>query len=424
MEKRGVPTVVVVGKGFENAARSFARAYKLPDLRLHIVDDTVAHQGGEKLNQIAQDSIDSIASEWSRGAREEAAPNGGAQAQESVFALDGDFAAANWQLLDRGVTDGLPVILPTPELVERFVAASGRRGDEVIARLMPRMADATVERIAANVVMAGCKPEMMPILVAAVKAMENESFSINHVLTTAHTLFPLVVVNGPIAKEVGMTDGRDLTPKGWHPSASIGRAVRLILNNCASDMETRGAFCQGHLAKVADAITENIEQSPWEPLHVERGFRESDSVVTVLTVEPIQMVDDHSALTAQGILGTFGTALACSGNRPMFGRTQHMLIFCPAHAQKVAQEGFDKKLIRDFIYEVYRMPVHSFPPESRERWSDWKKKFYGTNTMENASIPVVEDKEDLLIMVHGGPGPNSLFAPGAINHQPVSQKVE
>ena len=235
----------MVGKGFENAARSFARAYKLPDLRLHIVDDTVAHQGGEKLNQIAQDSIDSIASEWSRGAREEAAPNGGAQAQESVFALDGDFAAANWQLLDRGVTDGLPVILPTPELVERFVAASGRRGDEVIARLMPRMADATVERIAANVVMAGCKPEMMPILVAAVKAMENESFSINHVLTTAHTLFPLVVVNGPIAKEVGMTDGRDLTPKGWHPSASIGRAVRLILNNCASDMETRGAFCQG-----------------------------------------------------------------------------------------------------------------------------------------------------------------------------------
>ncbi|MFQ5894075.1 MAG: hypothetical protein ACE5H5_07145, partial [Nitrospinota bacterium] len=318
----------------------------------------------------------------------------------------------------------LPVIPPTRELVERFVAASGRRGGEVVARLMPRMADATVERIAANAVMAGCAPEVMPILIAVVKAMEDEAFCINHVVTTAHTLFPLIVVNGPIAKEVGMSDGRDLTAKGWRPNATVARAVRLILFNCASDLESRGATCQGHLAKIADAITENVEQSPWEPLHVERGFRESEGVVTVFTGEPIQMVDDHSAVTAQGILGTFGTALASSGNRPMFGKAQHMLIFGPAHANKVAQGGFDKRLVREFLYEVYRIPVHAFPPESRERWSDRKRMFYGPNTMEMATVPVVEDKEDLLIVVHGGAGPNSLFVPGVINPRAVSRKVE
>ena len=135
------------------------------------------------------------------------------------------------------------------------------------------------------------------------------------------------------------------------------------------------------------------------------GYRPTDNVVTVMSVEPLQMVDDHSALTAQGVLANFGSQMATSGNRPMFGPAQHVLIFGPAHANKVAQGGFDRKLIRRFIYEVYRIPVHQFPPESRERWSALKKTLYGANTMENATVPVVEDINDIFIMVHGGAGP-------------------
>ena len=415
----------MVARDFEKAARAYARAYRwTPDFRLHLLDNTVAHESGEGLRRIALESAGPIAAEWRRAIREDDAPRGGALAQEPALAIPGDFIEVNRELLERGVTDGLPVIPPILPLVERFAAAAGRPGAEVIARYMPRLADITVERIAANAVMAGCTPEMMPILVAIVRAMEEEDFRVHHVLTTAHTMSPLIVVNGPIAKEVGMSDGRDLTGKGWFPNAVLGRAVRLILYNCAADLDNRGAYCQAHLGKVAEAITENVEQSPWEPLHVERGFRESDSVVTILGIEPMQMVDDQSAVTAQGILGTFGTALASSGNRPMFARSSHMLLFCPAHAQKVAQGGFDKKLVRDFLYEVYRIPVHAFPPEARERWSPWKKKFFGENTMENATIPVVEDKEDLLVAVHGGAGPNSIFAPGLVNHSPVSRKIE
>jgi hypothetical protein len=327
-------------------------------------------------------------------------------------------------LLEMGLTDGLPIVPPTPNLVEKYVAASGRNGNEIIARLMPLMGDITIERIAANAVMAGCAPEVMPILITVVQAMGAEEYRINHVVTTAHTLFPLIVVSGPIAKEVGMSDGRDLSGGGWRPNATIARAVRLIMYNCMSEPGVHGATCQGHLGKVADAITENIEQSPWEPIHVEMGFRESDSVVTVMTVEPIQMVDDHSALSAQGILANFGSQVATSGNRPVFGPAQHMLIFGPAHANKVAQGGFDKQMIRRFIYEVYRIPVNEFPPESRERWSDWKKMLYGTNTMENATVPVVEDINDILIMVHGGAGPNSFFAPGINDHKSITRKIE
>jgi hypothetical protein len=413
-----------VGKGFEKAARSFGRAYKLPELRLLLVDDTVAHQGGSELVQLAASGVDLVVGEWTS----ESPKLNGSDSSDSKwtpsFDVEGGYLEANQMLLEMGLTDGLPIVPPTPNLVEKYVAASGRNGNEIIARLMPLMGDITIERIAANAVMAGCAPEVMPILITVVQAMGAEDYRINHVVTTAHTLFPLIVVSGPIAKEVGMSDGRDLSGGGWRPNATIARAVRLIMYNCMSEPGVHGTTCQGHLGKVADAITENIEQSPWEPIHVEMGFRESDSVVTVMTVEPIQMVDDHSALSAQGILANFGSQMATSGNRPVFGPAQHMLIFGPAHANKVAQGGFDKQMIRRFIYEVYRIPVNEFPPESRERWSAWKKMLYGTNTMENATVPVVEDINDILIMVHGGAGPNSFFAPGINDHKSITRKIE
>jgi hypothetical protein len=373
---------------------------------------------------MATRSVEQVIEQWIDGTARADGTSSPTTQWNSIIAVDGDFLAANRLLLARGLTDGLPVIPPLPALVAEFVAASGRNGDEVIARLMPLMGDITVERIAANAVMAGCNPEVMPILIAVVQAMGAEEYRVNHVVTTAHTLFPLIVVGGPIAKAVGMSDGRDLSAEGWRPNATIARAVRLIMYNCMSLPGVHGATCQGHLGKVADAITENIEQSPWPPIHVEMGYRAADNVVTVMSVEPMQMVDDHSALSAQGVLANFGAQMATSGNRPMFGPAQHMLIFGPAHANKVAQGGFDRKLIRRFIYEVYRIPVNQFPPESRERWSRWKKMLYGTNTVENATIPVVEDIDDIMIMVHGGAGPNSFFAPGINNHRSVTRRIE
>ena len=373
---------------------------------------------------MATESVDRVLSAWTA---QGASPGVSSLANSDwtpLITISGDFLDANRVLFDRGLTDGLPIFPPTPKLVERFVAASARPGSEIIARLMPLMGDITVERIAANAVMAGCPPNVMPILITVVQAMAAEEYRVNHVVTTAHTLFPLIVVGGPIAKEIGMSDGRDLSAEGWRPNATIARAVRLIMYNCMSLPGVHGATCQGHLGKIADAVTENIEQSPWEPFHVEMGYQPTDNVVTVLTVEPPQMVDDHSALTAQGVLANFGSQMATTGNRPMFGPAQHMLIFGPAHANKVAQGGFDRDMIRRFIYEVYRIPVHQFPPESRERWSTWKKMLYGSNTMENATVPVVEDINDIFIMCHGGAGPNSFFAPGINRHRSVTRKIE
>lgn len=414
----------MVGKGFEKAARSYAKAYKLAAPRLLLLDDTLAHQGGEALAEMAAASVERVIAEWAdKGhGRGDATPS--ASDWTPRLRIDGDFLDANRVLLEQGLTDGLPVIPPLPGLVDQFVAASGRSASEVIARLMPLMGDITVERIAANAVMAGCRPNVMPVLVTVVQAMAAEEYRINHVVTTAHTLFPLVVVGGPIAREVGMSDGRDLSAEGWRPNATIARAVRLIMYNCMSLPGVHGAACQGHFGKIADALAENLEQSPWPPIHVEMGYRATDNVVTVMSVEPPQVVDDTSALSAQGVLANFGAQMATSGNRPVFGPTQHMLIFGPAHANKVAQGGFDRKLIRRFIYEVYRIPVHQFPPESRERWSDWKKLLYGSNTMEHATLAVVEDIDDIFIMVHGGAGPNSFFVPGINNHRSVTRKIE
>ena len=147
---------MVVGTGFETAARSFAKAYKSPHLRLLLVDDTVAHQGGDALMRMAKNGVDTVAAEWMNTANGDEAVAVADDPIERVLTIAGDPIGANGALFDMGATDGLPVIPPTLEMVERFVAASGRKGDEVIARLMPRLADITVERIAANAIMAGC----------------------------------------------------------------------------------------------------------------------------------------------------------------------------------------------------------------------------------------------------------------------------
>ena len=195
-------------------------------------------------------------------------------------------AAVNRLYRERGWTDGLPIVPPTEIAVLEFLNATDRDPREVIGVLPPRQGEATVERIAANAVMAGCCPEYFPVVLAAIEALADPLFNLDSVQATTHPVAPLIVVNGPIVREIGLNGGYNAFGQGCRANVTIGRAVRLVLMNVGGGLPGSGdRATQGSPAKLAYCVAENEAGSPWEPLHVEAGFPRDASVVTVFGCE-------------------------------------------------------------------------------------------------------------------------------------------
>ena len=248
----------------------------------------------------------------------------------------------------QGWTDGLPVVPPTPARVERMLSGTNRNPDELIAPVPPKWGRATVEKIAINAVMAGCTPAYLPVVLTAVEAMTAEQFNLHGVQVTTSHVSPMLVVNGHIRKQLDINDSFNLFGQGWRANATIGRAVRLVCTNIGGALPgelDRAAF--GHAGKYTCCIAEREEESPWQPLHVERGFQAEDSTVTVFAAAAPQSVNDHGNNTAPGILDTICANLTAPGNSS--GET--MLVIGVEHAKTISDDGFSKADVRHYIAE-------------------------------------------------------------------------
>jgi len=318
---------------------------------------------------------------------------------------------------ERGWTDGLPIIPPTEERVWGMVRGSGRDPDEVIGLVPPRWAEATVEKIAINAVMAGCLPEHMPLLIAALEAMTDERFNLYGVQATTHPCCPLLIVNGPIRKRLGINCGYGLFGPGAMANAAVGRAIRLILLNIGGGAPGRvDKATHGHPGKYTYVIGENEEESPWEPLSVERGFEPGRSTVTVVAAEAPHNVNDHSGITAEGILTTIAGTLACQGNNNVLYQVgEPLVVIGPEHAKTIARDGLSKKEVREFLFERARIPKRAFSREHREqRFPDFP---------EDALIPIARRAEDIMIVVAGGAGKHSMAVPSFGDSLAVTRPV-
>ena len=277
---------------------------------------------------------------------------------------------------ENGWTDGLPVVPPTPARVERMLSGTDRDPDELIAAVPPKWGRATVEKVAINAVMAGCKPAYLPLILTAVEAMTAEQFNLHGVQVTTSHVGPMLVVNGPIRKQLEINDGFNLFGQGWRANATIGRALRLVCTNIGGALPSeldRAAF--GHAGKYTCCIAEKEEASPWEAMHVERGFEVGDSTVTVFAAAGPQTVNDHGSNTAESILNTISENIAAPGNSS--GET--LLVIGVEHAKTISEDGFSKADIRSYI------------ANATKRYSE----------------------EELLIIVAGGPaGRWTLVVPG------------
>ncbi|MBI2869359.1 MAG: hypothetical protein HYX96_05995 [Chloroflexi bacterium] len=321
---------------------------------------------------------------------------------------------------ERGWTDGLPVIPPTAASVSRML--SSRDPGELVAILPPRGGEATLEKIAINAVMAGCLPEYLPVIIAAVEALAEERFNLAGVQATTHPCTPLLIINGPVARRLGVNGRGNAFGPGVRANAAIGRAIRLIMLNIGGGVPGQvSKTTQGSPARFTYCAAENEVDSPWPALHAERGFQPGESAVTVFAAEPPHNINDHLSITAEGILTTAAATMATAGNNNlMYLLGEPVLILGPEHAATIARDGFSKEQVKDFIFERARLPLGrlaethiAFRKECRNTFGEFA---------DAESVPVARRK-DIVVLVIGGEGKHSSFAPTFGASQSVTKPV-
>jgi hypothetical protein len=319
-----------------------------------------------------------------------------------------DFDAVNALVRERGWSDGLPVVPPTTQRVERMLAYSDRPWNEPVAKVAPRYGEATPLRLAANAVMAGCRPEYFPLLVLAIEAMCEEPFNLYGIQATTHLCAPLVIVNGPVVKELDINSGHNALGPGWQANATIGRAIRLALVNIGGAIPALGDMSTfGAPSKFSYLAAENEAESPWDPLHVERGLPREASAVTVIGAECPRNVNDHESITAEGILTTIAGTMVGTGVNDVYYEAQPLVVMGPEHARTVAGGGYSKAGARRFLYEHAHLPLGRFSRENIERRLRVTYKDKYARAGDDAPVCMVQRPEDILIAVIGGAGKHS-----------------
>ncbi len=266
-------------------------------------------------------------------------------------------------LYARGVTDGLPVISPTRERVASAVAATGREGNELIALVPPNFGRATVEKIAVNAVMAGCRPEYVPVVIAGVDAMCDEGFDLHGVSATTNFPSPLFIVNGPARTRLDINCGAGLFGPGWRANATIGRALRLIAVNLGGAIPgVVSMSTMAHPGRYTYCIGEAEEESPWDSLAIEHGFAPGDSVIAAFAGEAPHGVYDHMSRTAKDLLITIGKSLEVISHHKSTHHGDTLVVLSPEHARTIADSGWGKAEMRTFLWTRLRKPVRELIP--------------------------------------------------------------
>ena len=340
---------------------------------------------------------------------------------EKVSITQDAFPEINDLFYKRGWTDGLPIVPPTKERVQEMLKGTDLPPDQVVGTIELMKGQATVEKIAVNAVMAGCRPEYMPVLIAAVQAIAEPDFGLYGLSATTNPDTPMLIINGPIAKQLDINSGTNALGRGWTANATIGRALHLIVNNIGgswpglSDMS-----CLGTPGDFTMMLAENEDKNPWQPLHVERGYAKEANVVTVVGAEGTRNLVG-SGLNSEQYLKFVADYLVGSDRTH---RSVMVLIIAQDTAAMLARDGWTKESMREFIYENARVPFSRY----KERFIDTNKAggapaWILQTTDPNAMIPV-PFIDDFIILVSGGPGEKSMLIPGWGGSKAISKEIK
>ncbi|MBI3968401.1 MAG: hypothetical protein HY329_22420 [Chloroflexi bacterium] len=324
----------------------------------------------------------------------------------------------------RGWTDGLPIIPPTEDRVREMLDSIGADPAEVMGGVPPKRGVGTMENFAINAVMAGCLPQYFRVVVAAMRALLEPQFNLYGIQATTHPVAPLIVVNGPIVEELDVNGSYGCFAPGSRANATIGRAIRLILLNIGGAAPGKlDRSTHGQPSKYSFCIAENQEESPWEPLHVERGYGAQSSTVTVFGVENPHNVNDHISSTAQGILATMADTMVTMGSNPTYLTDQDsLLVIGPEHAATIARDGYTKEDVKRHLYEYGRLPKHRLKLGGMFGMDDWP--LWIRTADDHAMIPMLRHWNDLAIVVAGGAGKHSAWLPSFGATRSVTRPID
>jgi hypothetical protein len=301
---------------------------------------------------------------------------------------------------DQGWTDGLPIIPPTPQTVQAFVQAAGRPAQEVIGNpLPPRKGQATVEVIAVNAIMAGCRAQYMPVLIAAIEGLTDPKFPLELMQVTTNPMTPFLLVNGPVRQRLDINSGTGCLGPGWRANATIGRAVRLMMYNVGGALP--GLYSKvsfGSPLRYSYICGENEEENPWGAFHVERGFSAEQSTVTVFKASNFCNISGGEGVGADEILRHI------AANMPsMYGGGDGVLLLLGVnHARSLHEAGLSKADIKRKLWEFARLPARLFAKTYAE--TERESGRGDADTVWRARAP-----EDIYLAVAGGPGPQDVY---------------
>ena len=422
LERSGVPTATLVTRVFDDYARGLARMQGLDALPIVVLPHPVAAcppaELRERMQQVhaelraaltqeGQDREQSTVSAGGNGGHPSVSPDP-SRAVAPRLRETGDSLQEAFDFFDvcceQGWTDGLPVLPPTEAAVASMLRYTDRAPRDVVGVIPPRNGAATVEKIAINAVMAGCRPEYLPVLVAAIEAMVQPEYNLYGRQTTTHPGAHLLIVHGPLRRELDVNCRQNVFGHGWRANATLGRALRLVMINVGgnqpgvTDMATHG-----HPGKYSYCMGEDEEGSPWAPLHVDRGHARETSAVTVICAEAPHNINDMVSKTPQMYLESAASTMAALGVNGLYRSglpSEQMLVVTSESAHWIAQHGWSKRDVQQFLFDAARQPVGKL--RGRGGWGKSPLPDFVDLANDEARVPIVPRAEDILVVVAGG----------------------
>ena len=307
--------------------------------------------------------------------------------------------------LEKRWSDGFPVVTPTEARVQRMLAATHRAADDLVGHIPPAMEPATVRTVAIHALMAGCKPEYLPVVLGGIALILREEFNLNGVQGTMHGVAPLMIVNGPYAHQIGIHGGNGCFGPGFRANASIGRAIRLMLTNLGGGIPgIASATVFATPLRYTACIAENVDRSPWETLAQSRGHAQGENVITCAMVESPRLCYDDANQDPERLLAGIADSMTALGSWNLHVRSDMVVAMSPEHATICDKAGLSRADVHRMLRETAGLKVRDM-----KRGGNWRperaRKLGVDPADEDRFVPVIKDARDLHLIVAGGWGP-------------------
>ena len=417
--------MVICSTSFITLGRKQLRALGAPDTPIAVIPHPFGLRSRDEVRAIAEACVDEIArlSLGGADATQRETQTASTSARARAIEVPDDFEAFEALAEERRWSDGLPLVPPTPERVARMLEGTRRAALDVVATVAPGYGTATVETIAINAAMAGCRPAYLPVVIAAVEAAAEKRFNLQGIQATTNPVAPWIIVNGPVARRLGINAGANCLGQGTRANSTIGRALRLVLQNAGGALPGEmDRATHGQPGKHTFCCAENESENPWEPLHVERGLESGESAVTVVGAAGTHNFNSH-AKDAGDLLTVIADSMRFPTSNDYHFGGQPWIALSPEHAEIMKRAGLSKTDVKRRLWEQSKMPAGRYAAKDYMRVQHTRRSELG-EIAPDTPLPISVTAEEIGIVVAGGPGTHSVYVPTFGHTRAVTRKID